>query len=196
MLQDLSPLTWRDEMGFPRLMVFHPGITEAGFEGAMIYESPITPAESSTLEDRIARLQRSQSLPELHVTMTPRMPQEMSTCYNDIVGKVKLYGKMQMEKLGRGRIIDSFNIQLKARFSGLIPDDVKLELHRAYLSGLFINFFIIAEVEKWEWNVRVVSRRGDSLLIGYDGYHYWLIKAFDTTTVERAMAEEFSVKSR
>jgi|GEM_PF-3574027 len=194
MLQDLEPLTWRDEMGFPRLMVFHPGVAEAGFEGKLVRGSSVISWPSLDAVIRNVGQLIDGSLSEIYVKMVPSVPKEMSTCYYDIVAKVKAHAKAKLAEVGKSRIVESLNVQLKARFSGLIPEDVKIEMHRAYTSGLFVNFFIIAEVKKWEWDVQVVSRPGDPLLIGYDGHQYWLIKAFDTTTWERVMAEEFSVR--
>lgn len=194
MLQDLTPLRYRNESGFPRLAVFRPGVAESGFEARLVDGATrVSPGDDFVVFDADNLIQAMTG--KLRVTMVPKVPVEIGECYKDVIFSVRQFAEARLKgETGRRRVVESFKVDLKTRFGGVIPEDVKLELHRAYTSGLFKEFFIVAEVEIWQWDVQVVSRQGDPLLLGYDGFQYWLIKAFDTTTLERLMAEEFAVK--
>jgi hypothetical protein len=180
MLFDLEPLLWRNKSGFPKLAVFSPSFAEFGFEANL----------SNPIADFLKMANKG-----VEVRVTPKLPKQMLDCYADVIKLVQDRTKSGVARAsGLSLVIDKVSVCLKARFGGLIPDYVKQEMFRAANSGLFVEFFIIAEVKKWEWNIKVVSHRADPLLVGFDGHQFWLIEAFDTTTLERMVAEEFTAK--
>lgn len=180
MLFDLEPLLWRSRVGFPKLAVFAPQTNESGFH--------------VTMDDLVPSLVSGRTV-DFKVHVTPNMPKPMLACYADIVELVRTRARNAMfTKRGLNVVIDKFSVSLKAKFGGLIPDYVKEEMYRANASGLFVSFFIIAEVKRWEWNIDVVSHRADPLLVGFDGYQFWLLEAFDTTSLEKLVADEYCVK--
>lgn len=85
------------------------------------------------------------------------------------------------------------SIRLRTIFSGVIPQAVRQEI--AVMRDSFTNIFIIAEVDKWDLVKTATIRRGDPLVIGYEGGKFFLIAAFDTTPLE-AYLESLAIKSK
>lgn len=87
---------------------------------------------------------------------------------------------------------------ISAKFEGVIPASVRTIIRKAVDSKNFQEVFILAEVPEWKITTRPAPRpiaHGDPLVVGYDGKHMRLIHAFDTTSFEQYIAEEFVVKS-
>jgi hypothetical protein len=96
---------------------------------------------------------------------------------------------------GIEELIHTKILAIEARFSGIIPSDVREKINQAKLSGFFQEIFLLAETPKWE--VHFLKRpkptpipRVDPLVIGYDGKRFWLITPFDMTTLEQHIANE------
>jgi hypothetical protein len=80
------------------------------------------------------------------------------------------------------------SVQLTATFSGIIPPETKQRIAAA--SGCFRSTLILQEVVAWDAQVHPMP---DPLVIGVQGSAYYLIDAFDTTTLENYVSREFSV---
>jgi hypothetical protein len=179
---DIDVLKWRcAKTRLPIFAVFEANNSAAGFICRMSRPDEtrlITPLESSTKV--------------IETCMIPRLPMKMENCFRDIYAIAEEKTRNFFAEEQRISKALSVEVTLLTRFGGIIPFEVKEEWARAKRSGLFRRFFIIAEVVEWAWNKIVTSREGDPLLVGYDGVDPWLIKAFDTTSAERLVADEYA----
>ncbi|MES2314431.1 MAG: hypothetical protein V4524_00645 [Patescibacteria group bacterium] len=183
-LLDPSVFDIRDAQGMPRLMPFKVSVPQSGF----IYRT------EETTDFTGSRIRNSQ---QVRCGMFPNFPVHITEHYLDIIERVKIRGQ---HHVGNARlkvpVFTTQNVELKliTRFGGYIPEEVKWEMVHAWTSRLFQELFIVSEVCDWQENLVVESRQGDPLVVGYDGYQFWLIAAFDTTTLEQAVQDEFCTK--
>jgi len=171
-LLDLHPLRWRDTEGFPIYAVFSLDAPQMGFRSTAKF----------TVGNRIAATSE----------MIPAMPYNIQLCYGDVIRNMLERSRKMLQKEKRAQEVKT---TLFTRFGGLIPLEVKEEITRARASKLFHSILLVAEVEEWHIDSIVVSRQGDPLIIGFDGYETWLIAAFDTTSAEQLIADEFAVRA-
>ncbi len=171
---DLAPLKWRSgEDGLPIFGVFHPGNPLTGWS----CRAPNTAGK---------------------VVPVVKLPASLADCYRDIEQLVEERAKEAYRSAfqHQGSRVETVEVELQAKFSGLIPIKVKEEMARALRSKLFRNLYIIAEVLKWQWNKIVTSRKGDPLVVGDDAAgQIWLITSFDTTSLEELFGSEFATKA-
>ncbi|MEI6396587.1 MAG: hypothetical protein WCO48_00725 [Candidatus Taylorbacteria bacterium] len=172
LLLDLAPLKWRNQQFLPTFGVFSLNSPITGFYG---------------------HAKRDWRATEEKYWMHPAVPRLIESCFGDVVELAKGRVRNQFSKLSSmGQ--HEMDIKLETRFTGLIPDDVKHDVAEACAPRLFRAIYMIAEVEQWDWQQVVQSRKGDPLIVGYDGYQLWLIRAFDTTDAEQLMADKFAYK--
>ncbi|MFA6536332.1 MAG: hypothetical protein WC250_04000 [Candidatus Paceibacterota bacterium] len=84
-----------------------------------------------------------------------------------------------------------------AKFSGMIPASARAKINEAKLCGGFKEIFLLAEVPRWEVRnepMPMPTLKGDPLTVGFDGERFWLIDAWETTTAEQYVADEFVTK--
>lgn len=116
--------------------------------------------------------------------VNPKLPKDMKQCYNDVLNKLSEIAK-QTKKTTR----------LRAQFAMLIPQAIKEEITR--VRGEFKEMFVVAEVPRWDFKQTAIPRpHKDPLVVGYDGSNYWLIAAFDPTSLEAYIKAEFCVKAK
>jgi hypothetical protein len=83
-------------------------------------------------------------------------------------------------------VVSSKETLVEDTFIGLLPCKTREKISK--YKGEFQEVFILAEAH---WKVTVV-RNPDPLVIGFDGYNFWLIDKFDLTSVEAYAAAEFA----
>ena len=108
------------------------------------------------------------------------MPMPIKMQYEDVFVLLRTMAKEEHKSM-----------RLRATFEGLIPLEVKEEIKA--VKGQFKDFYIVAEVGKWELKKSApIRQRVDPLLIGHQGDRFWLVAAFDTTPLEKYI-EAYSV---
>lgn len=119
---------------------------------------------------------------------SPSMPATLKKCYADVLGLLK-----SKAKASRNHGIE---FTLTCQFRGLIPHETKKKIKAAKENGIAV--FIIAEAKDWRLNAVITPPDRDPLVVGYvpevDEKVFWLIDAFDTTSVEDAMILELPSK--
>lgn len=164
----LQCLKWRDKQGLPLLVVYD--INSPNFK----------------LSTRASR-QWSGSRISWSKGLLPNLPTEMIKCYADVHNMLIERGMKKRRKLTNGRLGMPTNYAITATFEGLIPTEVREQIIKAKKE--FAKIFIVAQAPKYQIkeSISPVPRRSlnrDPLVIGYDGANYWLIAAFDMTTLE------------
>lgn len=84
-----------------------------------------------------------------------------------------------------------WNASLQANYSGLMPDDARIVIDKAYKSDLFERIFVIAETPKDLKINQGALALGDPLVIGWTGFDFYLITVYDPTDLERCIIEEY-----
>lgn len=107
---------------------------------------------------------------------------EIDACFDDVYEVLETMAKKTRK-----------SIRLRTIFSGVIPQDVREEI--AVMRDSFTSIFIIAEVDEWDVVKTAPIRRGDPLVIGYEGGKFFLIAAFDTTPLE-AYIESLAIEGK
>ena len=160
----LESLTWRNKHGYPRLAVF-------SLSNPKMSMGILRSEHWSGTSYRIA-----ESSP---INLT----REMKSTYKDVM-------TMLREKAKENR--KSYTISVM--FDGVIPTDVKQAIKEA--KPAFKQLWVVAEAKKWSLKASEpqVIRRSDPLVVGYDGFNYWIVAAFDTTPIEKYV-EEMAVKA-
>ena len=92
-------------------------------------------------------------------------------------------------------------VSIGASLGGMIPSEVREKIQLAIRQQFFQEIFILAEVQKWAKTVTRVRMPvriaiGDPLVVGYDGHIFWLIAAFDTTSLEQHIADNYAVTTQ
>jgi len=169
---DLAPLKWRNAEHLP-------------FFGVFAHDNPLTGFRSVIERDQRGN-QKVESGPLFE------LPKPIRACFADIEEIVQERAlRVAQTQFG----VTKVETTLFAEFSGLIPLDVKEEMAFAAQTNLFQCLLIVAEVEEWKFNTIVTSRRGDPLVIGWDGFQTWLIAVFDTTSAEQIYADLCDVET-
>lgn len=185
-IQDVEPLKWRRaDTHMPVFGVFHPNVPNFGFVATV-------GRTSAGMEGLFDQLFSSRERKRLNVRVLPSLPDIVVDCYEDIIVLVNERAQATFRKAANVQTVET---RLTVKFDGLLPDHIKQEMVRAARSKLFRTFFIIAEVDEWKWNTVVTSRRGDPILVGFDGEELWRLKVFDTTSAEQLMADEYSYRA-
>jgi hypothetical protein len=115
---------------------------------------------------------------------TPVLPWQLQQCFDDVVERLRKH--VIREQKPRG-------VRLAARFSGLIPADVKVKILKA--RRLFREIFILAEPLNWSLE-DVAKLPRDPLVVGWDGTGLSLIAKFDTTPLEEALLLDTPTSTR
>lgn len=113
--------------------------------------------------------------------ITPKLPHDMAQCYSDVTKRLAVTAKKSRK-----------TTRLRATFSGLIPEEARKQIIQA--REIFSQIFIVAEVKQWDLEQSVIPRPTDPLVVGYDGKHFWLVTAFDPTSLEEFIARNFCAK--
>lgn len=194
-LFSLEPLKWRDGKGRPRLAVF--SMSSSNCE--LVFDPPRDALYGHT------------GLPP-SLTATP-LPKEILECYTDQAKLPSIVPEILLFLCSPAFL----RIRMNTRFVGLIPNVVKQEIAR--VRGQFKEIFIVAEAQGWnvetekfyylnQSDIQPTALNtkksydsydsydydSDPLVVGYDGINYWLIAAFDTTSLEEYIKSEFCVK--
>jgi hypothetical protein len=84
---------------------------------------------------------------------------------------------------------------IEARFAGIVPAKVKKEIETAKGLKFFQEIFLLAETPHWDVKLLEPVRipLSDPLVVGYDGQKFWLITAFDMTSLEQHIADNYAV---
>ncbi len=133
---DPTPLTWRNRQGLPRLAVFDVASTKNDFT---ILGHP---ANLAYRNDELSLRQRSKD--SIHIggrsAANTSSYDTIASCYQDVVQK--LYDRASEIKK---------TLVLQAKFTGLIPDEVRAQiLDFLTQAGMFSSVFIIAEINHWD----------------------------------------------
>ena len=179
-IQLLEPLKWRRaDTRLPVLGVFNIDLPNFGFVGT-----------AGSGREQLQQFVEFGS--RASVRIVPPLPKPVIDCYRDIIEQVRERAQTRYTSTPRAQGVE---VSLVAKFNGLVPDYVKDEMVRAAKSKLFTRFYVIAEIVEWAWDTIVTSRKGDPILVGFDGHEFWRIAVFDTTSAEQLMADEYSVKA-
>ena len=184
--QLLDPVVFdiRDTKGMPRLMPFRLSNPEAGF----VYQTMITAGGFRNQVNQVIST----------CNMYPSFPIHIEEHYLDVLTHVKKLAESRSGTFtlssGVAQNRQTVNFQMLTKFGGFIPEEIKWEMVRAWTSRLFQSIFIVSEVRDWRENVVITSLQGDPLVVGYDGYQFWLIAVFNTTTLEEYVTNEFCEK--
>ena len=185
---DPSVFTWRDATGMPRLMPFAISVPHSGFVFRVRDRNVIN--EADIFGGGITS--RSESC-----SMYPTFPIHLTEHYADVLKVVAEKGRHHYHnQLSRSFPWQRVEVEFKmlTSFGGYIPEEVKMNMLRAWHSGIFHRMVIVSEVAQWDENFVVTSRQGDPLVVGYDGYQLWLLDAFDTTDLEQVVRDEFCTR--
>jgi len=118
-----------------------------------------------------------------HAEFTPYLPPQLQDCFDDVVAHLRKHVMREQKRRAA--------VRLAARFTGLIPPDVKVKIIKA--RRLFRDIYILAEPLHWSLeNVAQLPR--DPLVVGWDGVGLSLIAKFDTTPLEEALLLDTAVK--
>lgn len=127
-------------------------------------------------------------IPRITHSITPVLPQGLVACYSDVLKAfADGFGFAQHERGSRTNIDRTANIS--ARFTGVIPPDVREKIVEAQKTEHFQKIFILAEPEMTvsESEVKTpVPIPPDPIVFGWDGELPWHIAHFDLTPVEEA----------
>jgi len=116
--------------------------------------------------------------------LEPKLPKDMKECYDDVFRKLSKIAKQARK-----------TTSLRTQFTMLIPQAAKKEIARARKE--FKEIFVVAEAPCWDLKQVAIPKpkpKPDPLVVGYDGINYWLITAFDLTSLENYIKAEFCVK--
>jgi hypothetical protein len=114
----------------------------------------------------------------------PLLPWQLQECFDDVVERLRKH--VIRERKPRG-------VRLAAKFTGLIPADVKVKILKA--QRLFRDIFILAEPLQWSLE-DVAKLPRDPLVVGWDGTGLSLIAKFDTTPLEEALLLDTATATR
>ena len=133
---DPTPLTWRNRQGLPRLAVFDVASTKNDFT---IFGRPV---DLTYRNDKLSIKQRSRD--SIHIggrsAANTSSYDTIASCYQDVVQK--LYDRASETKK---------TFILQAKFTGMIPDEVRAQiLDFLNQAGRFSSVFIIAEINHWD----------------------------------------------
>lgn len=172
---DPTPFGWRDEQRLPKLVPFR-----TDNDGVVTFTSEV--GDNKTIPPQVRRY------------------------YDDVrktLAEKSISGIYATGNTERTRT----EVFIKTAFAGLIPDSTRAKIRKAL--PLFDCVFILAEARDLKLDSRVIvletpamtpkaipapSRQGDPLVVGYKAERFWLIDVFDTTTLERQVAEEWASK--
>ena len=161
---NLNPLKWRNNQGFPRLVVFN--ISEPRFKIAISFDWK-----------GIA-----------YIEIGPNLPKCFGDCYSDVLDLLKNMSKQRQQKL---RYMEHGEYSLSCQFRGLIPDDTKEKINKSIVENHFSknSLFIITEPTDLKLNQEFFSIP-DPLVVGCSDNFVWLIDDFDTTPIEESLIFE------
>ena len=164
---NLTPFTWRDEQGFPRLAAF--SILSPTFEMSIAWR-----AESyNGYYPRKASWSRK---------ISPKFPKDIEILLTDVFAHLKTVVESKDTKK---------RAKIEAEFSAFIPLEIKEEILGARKH--FKDIFIIAAITEWNLGGKVKPDPSQNyLVVGYDGVNYWLITAFDKASLSECMVSTYS----
>ena len=160
----LEALTWRNKQGYPRLAVF--SLTNPKMSMGIVRYT-----NWSHTGYRMA-----ESNPQ-------GMPKAMRDSYKDVMSLLKNKAK-----------VDRKSYAISVMFEGVIPTEVKQAINEA--KPAFNSLWVVAEAKNWSLKASepTVIKRSDPIVVGYDGFNYWIVAAFDTTPIEKYV-ESMGVKA-
>ncbi len=91
------------------------------------------------------------------------------------------------------KIWQQVTVSLTARFTGVIPAEIKAKMDKS--QKIFDEIVIVTEAPDWEMTTRcevIPLVKRDPLVIGRKGDHFWLIDIFDVTPMEEYVSKEFT----
>mgnify|MGYP001560681262 CR=1 FL=1 len=157
----LEPLTWRRPDGLPTLAVF-----SLRFEHMALWN------RRGKRDDDIQTHMSFCQNPRSPWENCGGAPEGIRLCYADLVSHRIMRAPQYAS--------DPDNV-VSTGFVGVIPFAVKEKI-RQY-RWMFDDVYLIAEPKSWMVHIP----NPDPLVVGWDGGGFWLIDAFDTTTIEEAM---------
>jgi hypothetical protein len=160
----LDPLRWRTQEGLPQFAIFS-------------IESP-----QCMFRVEVGRGGYSRRFPKQIISPKGlEATGDLFACFDDVMALLK-------SNVCRRKSASGF--QLRARYSGLIPEVTRQKIRRAKDLGVFQHIFIISEVD---WAVEKIPN--DPLVTGWDGQKLWLVDKFDTTPLEALIAQTFGART-
>ena len=155
----LDPLRWRKD-GLPQFAIFS-------------IESP-----ECMFAVEVGRKSHGRRFPK--VTISPQGLEktgELFRCFDDVMAM------MRQKVIRRG---SARGYQIRARFSGIIPERTRHNILHVKSFNVFQYIFVISEVD---WELKEIPF--DPLVTGWDGERLWLLDKFDTTPLEDLVAQTF-----
>jgi hypothetical protein len=170
-----EPLKWRNSKGLPRLVLYSIDRPDAAFsfDGNELEVPGPTEFGLISIDDSNAE--------GLATAATDKETNPEYFIYSDVFDKLE---KEYDDSL------DMDAVEYKTEFNGLLPTEVR-ELAKKEKKN-FENLYILAEVQEWKRNAIARPRKGDPLLVGWDGASFWILAAFDLTPTEEYVKREFS----
>lgn len=156
----LDPLRWRTQAGLPQFAIFS-------------IESPECMFAVEVGRQGYSRRHPKEIISPKGLETTG----ELLGCFDDVMAMLR----QKVIRKGSPR-----GFRLRARYSGIIPDDTRQNIVRAKELKVFHHIFIISEVD---WTIEKIP--ADPLVTGWDGRKLWLLDKFDTTPLEALVAQTF-----
>ena len=185
-LLSMEPLKWRDENGWPRLVVFgidSPYFEIKSFPSFEDFTMGFFNGFISRIQDHIVKVEKKLGTKTTISFEERALPDVIQSCYGDVLLK------LEQMSIWDSRKRTSTAFSLSCRFEGLIPQDIRQKIVEAQRS--FKEVFVIAEVGEIKITERKIAlpipAGRDPLAVGFDGSQLWLIADFETTPVEEAM---------
>ena len=203
--QILDPVVFgfRHENGMPQLMPFLTTVPRSGFVCQSAIRIDVLPEIMRRMQDMQCQFGYDGGLTSLEALATvvkcrmfPEIP-AVTRLYDDVHRVIQTrVNKKAREDDDREGKIGLRTYRISTQFGGLIPLDVKQKIERARNTGIFRNLFILAAVTQWQedFTTATFSNEGDPLVIGWDGYQFWLVDKFDTTSLEQIVVDEFCTR--
>jgi hypothetical protein len=188
----LVPLTWRDQNGWPRLVIFGLDLQPFEITTGVVGKNYENIRIQGWIEDHVVRIEKKRGIKTTIRYEKRTLPKPIQECYSDVIDKIVNLSKI--ERVYKNGFIQWLGCRIVCEINGLMPHYIKNKVLE--MEDLFKEIYIIAEpssmrIVRSEMNVQVFSYDNDPLLVSWDKGKLWLIDSFDMTPSEKYAKQEF-----
>lgn len=158
----LEPLSWRNQDGRPRLVLFdvdNPDVTFVGEKNSNTYD--------------------------VRSHMIPYYPPVIQKYYQDVLQGLE----RQAKKTGYGRGV---KVELSTTWNSMLPPSAREQYHLHKQAFEKMYFLAEPTSWSYNEHVTPAPRNPDPLLVGFSDHTLWLVHQFDVSTLEEYVAREFA----